>query len=416
MRTSKPLLLASALATPSLLLGLSMASCATSSDSAAPAKVDVVPDVDSSTPGFDASSDGSPDAGCESDSGNCTTKPLDCSEADFCDVPTNVDLRYSLTSVWGSSANDVWAVGSGGTIVHWNGTAWTGVDSGRKETFNTVWGSSATDVWIGAAFDVILRTTGVQGSSTTFTRVGPVLWEDPMNFSGTLVNSLWGANGEVFVGTDQNQRNAMWRHHAPVVEDPDYPPSEWETVGVNCESPGVRCFNVNGVWGASASDIWAVTSIGTVRHATTSVADGGTVAQWQSPISLTTAALRAVWGSSANDVWFVGEGGTIRRFTNDGSGHLLPVESPTTETLRAIWGSAANDVWIVGDSGTILHWDGTSLKKATAVLPVGAKPRLSGVWGSSANDVWIVGQGGIALHYTGPKPPPTTAAKKEGAR
>jgi hypothetical protein len=33
-----------------------------------------------------------------------------------------------LLSVWGNSASDVWAVGSdAGTILHYNGTAWSGV-------------------------------------------------------------------------------------------------------------------------------------------------------------------------------------------------------------------------------------------------------------------------------------------------
>src|SRR5258708_39760010 len=31
----------------------------------------------------------------------------------------------SLFGVWGSGASDVWAVGAGGTSLHWTGSAWT---------------------------------------------------------------------------------------------------------------------------------------------------------------------------------------------------------------------------------------------------------------------------------------------------
>jgi hypothetical protein len=29
----------------------------------------------------------------------------------------------TLYGVWGSGANDVWAVGAGGVVLHWNGSA-----------------------------------------------------------------------------------------------------------------------------------------------------------------------------------------------------------------------------------------------------------------------------------------------------
>ena len=35
-----------------------------------------------------------------------------------------------LEGVWGTSASDVWAVGFGGTILHYNGTTWSSVSGG----------------------------------------------------------------------------------------------------------------------------------------------------------------------------------------------------------------------------------------------------------------------------------------------
>ncbi|MCK6571536.1 hypothetical protein L6V77_10635 [Myxococcota bacterium] len=61
------------------------------------------------------------------------------------DSPTALDLK----SVWGSAANDVWAVGAGG-IFHYDGRAWTTALPGFD--FADIHGRNATDVWaVGAA-------------------------------------------------------------------------------------------------------------------------------------------------------------------------------------------------------------------------------------------------------------------------
>jgi len=65
--------------------------------------------------------------------------------------PTNF-----LNGVWGSGASDVWAVGDFGTIVHWNGNAWTSVSSGTTNYLSGIWGS-ASDVWVVGSSGTILR-------------------------------------------------------------------------------------------------------------------------------------------------------------------------------------------------------------------------------------------------------------------
>jgi hypothetical protein len=62
-----------------------------------------------------------------------------------------------LNAVWGSAANDVWAVGNGGAILHWNGMAWSPSASGTTNVLNGVWGSSATDVWVVGDLGVLHR-------------------------------------------------------------------------------------------------------------------------------------------------------------------------------------------------------------------------------------------------------------------
>ena len=52
-----------------------------------------------------------------------------------------------LSTVWGSGASDVWAVGYFGAIVHWNGSAWSGFSTGTTYHLSDIWGSGPSDVW-----------------------------------------------------------------------------------------------------------------------------------------------------------------------------------------------------------------------------------------------------------------------------
>jgi hypothetical protein len=58
------------------------------------------------------------------------------------------DTVYPLRSVWGSSPDDVWAVGNNGTIIHWDGLEWSKVKNiDEQYTFWDVWGFSENSVY-----------------------------------------------------------------------------------------------------------------------------------------------------------------------------------------------------------------------------------------------------------------------------
>jgi hypothetical protein len=62
-------------------------------------------------------------------------------------VNTNNLPRLSLFKVWGSSPDSVWAVGSGGSIVHYDGDTWRPISSPTNETIIALWGSGPDDVF-----------------------------------------------------------------------------------------------------------------------------------------------------------------------------------------------------------------------------------------------------------------------------
>src|SRR5438309_12107938 len=65
-----------------------------------------------------------------------------------------------LWSVWGSASTDVWAVGEGGTILHWDGSTWSGVSSATRNILYGGWGTASADVWAVGAGGTILRWDG----------------------------------------------------------------------------------------------------------------------------------------------------------------------------------------------------------------------------------------------------------------
>jgi hypothetical protein len=341
--------------------------------------------------------------GCDASESDCVAEELSCKETDWCPVPTSVSTRFGFSAVWGSSKNDVWAVGSGATIAHYDGTNWknTQVPSDIASTFHAVWGSSATDVWAVSMTDTIVHTNGFTGGNAAWVRVTPAAKPD----EARAALSIWGTSSEdIRIGA-----------RARAFFDPDtgdFPFIDQYTLGKNDDgtfkwTAVLGEGNVHGIWGSSATDIWVIADNsekqgrawqkGMTKHGV--MTDPKTGFVWSEVDSQSIVTLEAIWGSSAADIWAVGDKGTIRRMQNGQTRWSITL-SPTQEALHAIWGSSASDVWAVGDAGSIFHFDGKDWKPSTAAFAIGKKPNLRGVWGSAANDVWIVGDG-IALHYTG---------------
>ena len=66
---------------------------------------------------------------------------------------------YWLRGVWGTSSADVYTVGGGGTILHYDGSEWSVMASGTNETLNAVWCMSSSDVYVVGNDGIVLRGT-----------------------------------------------------------------------------------------------------------------------------------------------------------------------------------------------------------------------------------------------------------------
>jgi hypothetical protein len=179
--------------------------------------------------------------------------------------------------------------------------------------------------------------------------------------------------------------------------------AQWCTV---TPSPVASMVDGSGIFGFSATNVWAVADGGTILHY-----DG---TSWKSQ-SIGTFNLNSIWGSGPSDIWITGDGGTILHY--DGTA-WSQVVSGTQLSLGAVWGSSANDAWIVGDQGTVMHYSGpdSGMGWVPVAVPVptlftdgGVGPTgdgdtpldLGGIWTDAPDDVWIAGDAGVILHFDG---------------
>jgi hypothetical protein len=71
--------------------------------------------------------------------------------------PTGADLN----GVWGNGPSSVWAVGSGGVILRYDGVSWTTFPSPTSEDLYAIWGGMADDVYAAGASGTVIHYNGV---------------------------------------------------------------------------------------------------------------------------------------------------------------------------------------------------------------------------------------------------------------
>ncbi|HEU0055570.1 MAG TPA: hypothetical protein VFQ39_20420 [Longimicrobium sp.] len=262
----------------------------------------------------------------------------------------------SLTGLWGSSANDLWAVG-GTSIRHRVGGRWSVAASPDGMPLADVWGASADDVWA-VGDSGVARFDGAGWSRAA----GP----------GIPLHTVWGSSPtDVWAGGFQAL--AHWNG------------SSWSTTPV-----GTGRFAK--IWGSSSAKVFAVGQGGDIRRW-----DG---TAWTAMSSGTTRDLSDVWGAGPDDVYAVGAG-IVLHYDGNAAGVWTEVSVPVNPALsiEAVWGTASDDVFILANRGTtVVRWNGTAWRTLANFPPTGR--RLRALWGTSARDLYAAGDSGTVVHGT----------------
>jgi hypothetical protein len=293
------------------------------------------------------------------------------------DAPTT---DRSVGGLWGSGADDVFAVGPPAVIFHGNGTVWTTTTTHADLGITGAWGSDADHVYA-------VGDEWVSNSDGTNADVGAVLsfggnsWasvaSDATQSLGGITGSVIAGNGNVvqidstgllshiagldIVGLDAWESGPadvfIVGRYAGYGDDPEI--THWDGDKWSSAFPTLSgvYYGLVGVWGSGPTDVFAVGARGTILH--------WNGVAWKQHSSGSTHDLNDVWGTGPNDVFAVGGAGTILHF--DGRS-WSPIASGTTEDLWGIGGSGSGDVFVTS-TYEILHrrsgtWESIALPMA----------------------------------------------------
>lgn len=116
-----------------------------------------------------------------------------------------------LTKVWGANSNDIYFVGTKGTIAHYSNGSWQKIESGTTLDIHDIWGANdiggSQQVLAVASNDLDKRLLRIQGNSTSFVADNGLanslsgIWFVPnrqyyvvgagIHYKGALDNSTW---------------------------------------------------------------------------------------------------------------------------------------------------------------------------------------------------------------------------------
>lgn len=264
-----------------------------------------------------------------------------------------------LSGVSMVSATDGWAVGDGGAIVRWNGTAWQVFSSPTANGLNDVDMLSANDGWAVGNYGTILHWNGSAWQGVA----------SPTGLTLRSVHMVSSTEGWIVGGDYPSSVVLRWNG------------AVWSAVSTPAAVYPAILLDVAMV---SATDGWAVGNYGRILHWNGS--------SWQLVASPTNLYIISVDMVTATDGWAVGgqyPNGQIYRW-NGISWQVFA--APASNELAAISMASSTDGWAVSwYGGELLHWDGASWTKSASPGSVRAVEMLS------STDGWAVG--GNIMHY-----------------
>ncbi len=292
------------------------------------------------------------------------------------------------------SPTDGWAVGDNGTIIHWDGYAWSTVPSPTTQTLNAVSMVSATDGWAVGDGGTILHWDGhawsripsptadtlrdVMVSATDGWAIGGLSSCSSFGCVTTSIILHW--NGQVWSSVP-SPTNALLSSIAMLSTN------DWWFAGttqstVSCERTGCYCTSVSTFlhWNGQMWSVMSGPAIPSISCPATPLAVSSIamvvptqgwatgslgILYWNGQIWTGNSSLVPDWSGetsalvmvTSSEGWAVdlGGAGTILHCSD---GIWKSVTSPTSNQLTSVTVAAPNDIWAVGVLGTIIHGTG----------------------------------------------------------
>lgn|GEM_PF-1570796 len=335
-----------------------------------------------------------------------------------------------LFDVLGTAADDVYAVGTEGTLVHFDGTAWTRTDLGVASTLVALARTAAGDLWACGEKGRLFHHDGMSWEAEIFGTVanlyalgdyGGVLHAGGLD--GALrryQGGVWEPVGETIVSRDR------------VTDAP------LDTFQLSQDLAAITTVNHFGIGGAYRRPDYTGDPLG-LLGTQGMVLSEDPVFPWRlDPLDMNgTDASEWVLCSTSDsthpDRNYLGTStGGLFRLQDDGTGRLrwqrqtLAIARGQGAGIRDLWLDPAGNLYLVTEVGQVVYLPEGG---AAEVLFDGSTP-LMGVWGVDPANLWVVGLWenrilhlahdpgagtALATMWDGPEPPPLLFPAAVGA-
>ncbi|MCP4599091.1 MAG: hypothetical protein GY847_00875 [Proteobacteria bacterium] len=318
--------------------------------------------------GSDVYSDADSDGDTDDDSDRKTDTET---ETDSLSPGKHEDME--LIAIWGSSGTDIYAVGTSGFVVHYNGEAWTENPLDIEGDLLAIWGDSASDVFVVGTRGIVFH---FDGSS----------WSQMESNTEVTLRAIWGDSAtSVFAVGDEGT----------IVH---FDGLQW-----NRMESGVTHVLLD-IWGSSATDVYTVGGVdrdGSILHH-----DGEDwmeiVLDLKSDFPSTNIAVYCILGFSRERIYITAhsagfafdgcEGFRVAEF--DGLEWNEIYENGCLWTRPSvIWGSSKDDLYLLapGDNRHIRFRKDEWFEWSEYDLFGVSSTRFMGVWGTSKDNIYTTG-------------------------
>lgn len=129
----------------------------------------------------------------------------------FKQIPFNIQWNGNVNKMWGTSGNDLYAVGNNGNIAHWDGSQWAKIESGTTTSIKDIWGVHYDDL---NSFILCAVTNVASSGDRKILRINNNNVSDFLWDTGRRVQSVWFQNYYFFYacggGVFSLKKNNFW--------------------------------------------------------------------------------------------------------------------------------------------------------------------------------------------------------------
>jgi hypothetical protein len=260
--------------------------------------------------------------------------------------------------IWGSGADDVYAVGASGSVEHSAGDGtWKTQTTDTTAILYGVWGSGPNDVYVAANANLILHSTG-DGT-----------WEHQVTASGQTFKDVWGSGpGDVY---------------AVVGGGVIHNDGSWDTQGQTATTSVAKA-----IWGSSAEDLYLATSYAKTPTIFRSKGDGNWVGDDGSP----QVSVSDLWGA-AKDRVYAAAGDSV--YFSAGDGTWTPELVVSGDAVKAVWAAGPEAVYVCTAMGRVYRSNGAGKWSDAIEIDPGRSEGCLCLWGSGTDDIYVGTDGGL---------------------